>query len=75
MPVRGGAEVVQEWDEGPLWTQPLLIEMYPTQANPTLSWICSANTPFSLWGAPVRVKSPLGSSVWGDELDVPLDGA
>lgn len=53
---------------------PLLIEMYPTQANPTLGWICGTNTPFSLRGAPIRVKSLLGSSVWGDELDVPLDG-
>lgn len=61
-----GGEVVQEWKrEGPLWTVPLLIEMYPTQANPTSGWICGANTPFSLRGAPVRVKSLLGSSVWG----------
>lgn len=73
MPVRDGGEVVQEWKEGPLWTVPLLIEMYPTQANPTLGWIRGANTPFSLRGAPARVKSLLGSSVWGDELDVPLD--
>ncbi|KAK5852866.1 hypothetical protein PBY51_006704 [Eleginops maclovinus] len=65
MPVRGGGEVGQEWKEGPLWTVPLLIEMYPTQANPTSGWICGTNTPFSLRGAPVRVKSPLGSSVWG----------
>ena len=81
--VEGGAsmpvKVVARWrrngkEEGPLWTVPLLIEMYPTQANPTSGWICGANTPFSLRGAPVRVKSLLGSSVWGDELDVPLDG-
>lgn len=74
MPVRGGGEVVQEWKVGPLWTVPLLIEMYPTQANPTSGWIFGANAPFSLRGAPVRVKGLLGSSMWGNELDVPLDG-
>ena len=63
-------EVAVSWwrngKEGPLWTVPLLIEMYPTQANPTSGWICDANAPFSVRGAPVRVKSLLGSSVWGE---------
>ncbi|KAI9544045.1 hypothetical protein NQZ68_005094 [Dissostichus eleginoides] len=46
MPVRGGGEVAQEWKEGAsMWTVPLLIEMYPTQKNPTSGWIFGANIP------------------------------
>lgn len=64
---------------------PLLIEMYPTQANPASGRTGDADaplpSPFSRRGAPARVKSPLGSSVCvfvgkgrgGGEVDVPLD--
>lgn len=59
-------EVVATWwgngKKGPLWTIPLLIEMYPTQAKPTLGWIWDATAAFSLWGASVWVKSLLGCS-------------
>lgn len=75
MPVRGGGdEMVQGWMEdgkkGPLWIVPLLIEMYPTQANPTSGWIHGTKkkkkpTPFSLRGAPVPSQEPAGKQRGG----------